>query len=243
MSRVVPAEPHGLLREVIPGLHMVQGSMCFGPARFSRNMVVVQRGDELVLVNSVRLSDSGLAALDALGRVTDVLRLAGAHGRDDPFYKERYGATVWAMAGQRYFEGVRWDQGETYFVADQTLDGAAFPPLPDGRLFHLGTTPPEAVLLLPQAGGTLIAGDAMQNWGRPREHFNLPGRIAFWLMGFVGPCRLGRGWLDNCEPDPERLRALLELPFENVLPAHGDPVMGDAPARYRPAVEAYAARR
>jgi hypothetical protein len=216
--------------------------MRFGPARFSRNMVVVVRGRDLVLVNSVRLDARGLATLDALGTVTDVVRLAGGHGRDDPFYKQRYDATVWDMAGQRYFEGVRWDRGATYFTSDVAVEGEALPPLPEGRLFHMGTTPAEALLLLPHAGGTLVSGDVLHNWGDPTRHFNGPGRLLFRLMGFVGPHRLGKGWLDICKPPPETLRALLALPFVNVLPAHGDPVLGDALARYRPAVEAYAAR-
>ena len=55
----------------------------------------------MILVNSVRLDVAGLAALEALGRVTDVIRLAGNHGMDDPFYKDRYGAKVWAVRGQR----------------------------------------------------------------------------------------------------------------------------------------------
>ena len=36
----------------------------------------------------------------------------------------------------------------------------------------------------------------------------------------------------------ERLRGLLARPFENLLPAHGDPVLGGARERYRPAIEA-----
>lgn len=217
--------------------------MRIGPARFSRNMLVVARGGDLVLVNTVRLNDEGLAALDALGQVTDVIRIAAAHGRDDPFYKQRYGATVWDMKGQRYFKGIRWNRGATYFRSDHALDGEEVPPLPEGRLFHFGTTPPEAVLLLPHAGGTLVSGDSLQNWGRPAAHFNWIGRVMFGLAGFIGPHKLGKGWLDICHPDPERLRALFALPFANVIPAHGDPVIDDAPARYRPSLEAYAKTR
>jgi hypothetical protein len=238
--RIVPAQPHGPLREVLPGLHVVKGTMRIGPARLSRNMVVVERGEDLVLVNSVRLSEAGLAALDALGRVTDVVRLAAGHGSDDPFYKDRYGASVWDIEGQRYFEGVRWDRGKTYFHSDHALDGEHLPALPDARLVHFRTTPPEALLLLPHAGGTLISGDVLQNWADAGSHFNLFGCLGFRLLGFIGPHKLGKGWLDLCRPDPTELLGLLELPFENVLPAHGDPVIGGAPDRYRPAVEAWA---
>lgn len=241
--RFPPAEPHGTLVDVLPGLHLVQGSMHLGPARFSRNMVVIQRGDDLVLVNTVRLDAGGLEALDGLGRVTDIVRLAHGHGRDDPFYKARYGATVWDMAGMRYFKGVRWNKGATYFRSDHQLDGETCPPLPGARLFHLGTVPPEAVLWLPHAGGTLIAGDALHNWGTPHGHFNLPGRLLFRCMGLIGPHRFGKGVLDICRPAPARLRALLDLGWDHLLPAHGDAVLGDAPAQYEAALAAYVRQR
>lgn len=242
--RRVPVQPHGALTEVVPGLHLVQGSMTFGPARFSRNMVVVDRGDgELVLVNSVRLDEAGLAALDALGRVSDVVRLAGGHGADDPFYKDRYDARVWAMAGQRYFEGLDFRKGATYFEADEPVEGEALGALPEARLFHFDTTPQESLLWLPHSGGTVVAGDALQNWAATSGHFNLLGGLGFRLMGFVGPCRLGKGWLDICKPSAERVGAVLELSFENLLPAHGDPVIGGARERFRPAIEAYVGRQ
>ena len=38
-------------------------------------MVVVREGERLVLVNTVRLNDAGLEALDALGTVTDTIRV------------------------------------------------------------------------------------------------------------------------------------------------------------------------
>ena len=60
-----------------------------------------------MLINSLRLDEEGLAKLDELGKVTDVIRLGGFHGSDDPFYKERYGATSWAIEGQVYFNGVK----------------------------------------------------------------------------------------------------------------------------------------
>lgn len=240
--RMPPAEPHGPLDQVLPGVYLVQGSMSFnGVFRFSRNMVVVDRGDgTLVVIEAVRLNPQGLAALDALGRVTDVVRIAGAHGRDVPFYKDRYGATVWGMAGQRFFAGSDGERGETYFTSDHALEGEECPPLPGARLFHFGTRPPEAALLLPDHGGVLVPGDVLQNWGRPWRHFNLPGQIMFRGLGMVGPLRVAKLWVDNVEPDPARLRALLDLDFRHVLPLHGDPVLHNAKVKYGPAIEAIA---
>lgn len=238
--RIVPVEPHGPLEEVLPGLHLVRGSIRVGPARFSRNMVVVVREGVLTLVNTVRLDDAGLAQLDALGEVRHTLRLAGGHGRDDPFYKQRYGAHVWDLADMRYFEGVDPRKGATYFASDTQLDGDTFPPLPGARIFHFGTTPGEGALLLPEHGGTLIPGDALHNWVAGRGHFNWVARLGFGLLGFVGPHRFGKGWLDLCKPDPARLLAVLDTGFANILPAHGDLTLGGAAECYGPAMAAYA---
>ena len=74
-----PAAPHGPLVEVFPDLFLVTGTMKLPgvmPVRFSRNMTVVREGERLVLVNTVRLDEAGLAALDKLGKVTDVVRIA-----------------------------------------------------------------------------------------------------------------------------------------------------------------------
>jgi hypothetical protein len=50
--------------------------MAMPPLRFSRNMTTLRDGERLVLVNCVRLHEAGLASLDALGTVTDPIRLA-----------------------------------------------------------------------------------------------------------------------------------------------------------------------
>ncbi|WP_236860682.1 hypothetical protein [Candidatus Reidiella endopervernicosa] len=78
--------------------------------KFSRNMTVVRDGERLVVVNSVRLTDEGMAALDKLGKVTDVVRLGSLHGRDDPFYVDRYGAEYWMMPGMEHETGLKATQ-------------------------------------------------------------------------------------------------------------------------------------
>ncbi len=65
------ALPHGELREVMPGIHFVTGTMKMGgPLRFSRNMTVVREGDRLMLRSAttwgLRVRD-GASLRDALG--------------------------------------------------------------------------------------------------------------------------------------------------------------------------------
>lgn len=244
ITRPFPAvSPHGDLQEVLPDVFMVTGSMKISPMRFSRNMVVVREGERLVLVNTVRLDDAGLAALDALGTVTDVVRLAGFHGSDDPFYKDRYGATVHAVKGQTYFTGVNPRDGEIYFVADAELDADSPLPLQGAKLHVITGRVAEALLLIPHGGGTLIAGDCLQNWGKADRYFNFPARIGMKLMGFLKPVQVGPEWAKGVKPEAADMRGILDLDFVNVLPAHGAAVLGDAPDRFRPTIDAYCARK
>lgn len=236
-----PAYPHGALVEVFPDVFSVTGSMRFpGPIGVycSRAMTIVRHGGALTLINTVRLGDEALAKLDALGRVEHVIRLAGFHGSDDPFYKERYGATVWAVRGHKYAKGFDMDPpaAKVYFHADREMDADTVLPVP-GKLYPFRSCPPgEALLLLDREGGILVAGDALQNWAAPDPYFNLLGRMAFRAMGFFRANNVGPGWLKQTRPDPAELTGILDLTFDHVLPCHGAPVVGGAKLAYRPAV-------
>jgi hypothetical protein len=235
-----PARKHGELHEILPGLYFVTGTIQMPgplPVRFSRNMTIVRRGDRVVLVNSVRLDDAGLAALDKLGKVTDVVRLAANHGSDDPFYAERYGAKVWVVKGQRYTAGFNTSSPKTYFTADHEMDRDTALPIPGAKLYMFDSTPPEAMLVLEDHGGVVISGDCLQHWATPDEYFSWLGKTMMKMMGFIKPHNIGPGWLKQCKPPREQLKAILELPFANVLPAHGAAVIGDAREQYRAAIE------
>lgn len=234
------ALPHGELQEVLPSLYFVTGTVGLPgplPVRFSRAMTVVKEGDRLVIVNSVRLNDAGLRALDALGKVTDVVRIASNHGMDDPFYKDRYGAKVWAVKGQRYLPGFARDAPNDYFAADVEMDASTPLPIAGCKLVIIDSTPAEGLLLLERSNGTIVSGDCLQNWGTADEYINLLGRLVMRPMGFLQPHNIGPGWLKQCKPPKAQLAALLDLPFENVLPCHGKTVIGAARTKYRPRIE------
>jgi hypothetical protein len=237
---VPPAQPHGDIREVLRGIFFVTGTMGMPgplPVRFSRNMTIVRTEDRLVLVNTVRLDDRGLAALDRLGKVTDIVRLAANHGSDDPFYADRYRAKVWVLKGQRYTAGFDTRARDTYFSPDVEADEATELPIAGTRLHFIHSEPPEGLLVLPDHGGTVISGDCFQNWAATDERFNWLGSAMMRLMGFMKPHNVGPGWLRQCRPPPQELRAILDRPFANVLPAHGVPVIGRAAELYRAAIE------
>lgn len=79
------------------------------PVRMSRAMTVIRSPSDgtLTVVNSMRLSEDGHAALEALGAVRRVIRIGGFHGRDDGYYRERYGAQIYAVEGMTYRRGMK----------------------------------------------------------------------------------------------------------------------------------------
>jgi hypothetical protein len=188
--------------------------------KFSRNMTVVRDGERLIIINSVRLGEEGLAELDRLGRVTDVVRLGSLHGRDDPFYVDRYAAEYWAMPGMEHESGLK---------ATRTLTADGPLPISDATLFEFHTTRiPEGILRLDRAGGILIACDALQNWLVPDEFFSDSSRELMRNMGFFTPANLGPVWVQRAAPQGDDFARLKALSFKHALCGHGEPLLDTA---------------
>lgn len=236
-----PASPHGALREVFDGVWFVRGGIkmpMWMPMRIGRSMTVVRGDDGLVLFNSMRLSDRGLAELDALGEVKHVIRVGGFHGRDDAFYRDRYGATVYAVQGQRYNRGMKPDAEAPFMEPDVWLSGDSALPIRDAELIVLSSSnPPEALCRLDREGGILITADSLQNIPAPDEFFNFPARVMMKRFGFFKPHNVGPGWLQFAKPSAREVRSILQVDFQHLLPGHGTPVIGEAKEKYRPAIE------
>lgn len=227
MDQFPPALAHGAIEEVFPEVFFVSGAMetvLQGMDwKFSRNMTVVRDGERLIIINSVRLGDEGLAELDRLGRVTDVVRLGSLHGRDDPFYVDRYDAEYWAMPGMEH---------ETGLSATRTLTPDTLP-ISDASLFEFHTTQiPEGILRLDRAGGILIACDALQNWLTPDEYFSDSSRELMQNMGFFTPANLGPVWVQAAAPAGDDFARLKELSFNHALCGHGEPLRDTAQQDY-----------
>ena len=239
----LPASPHGPFREIFDGVWFIRGGIKISmllPMKFGRAMTVVRGEDGLAVFNSMRLTKVGLAELESLGEVKHVIRLAGFHGRDDGFYRERYGATVYAIEGQRYIRGMNPKKAgvEPYMQPDVWLTEESQLPIADARLKVLSSsTPTEALCLLKREGGILIAGDSLQHTPAPDEFYNLPAKLIMKRMGFFRPYNVGPGWLQSASPSAAEVRSILDLEFEHVLPAHGDAVIGGAKEKYRTALE------
>ena len=73
-----------------------------GPGvKIGRTMAVLKGDDGLVVLNAMRMSESGHAALDALGPVKHLVKLSDSHSIDEPYYSDRYKPTVWTLPGAR----------------------------------------------------------------------------------------------------------------------------------------------
>lgn len=220
------ALPHGQIDEVFPDIFFVTGTMkgeFFGsPWQFGRNMTVVREGNELTLVNAVRLEDAGLKQLEALGEVTSVVRIGSLHGRDDAFYVDRSKAKYWSLRGAPPI-GVEVDEE---LMADAL-------PLRNASLFSFEHTKlPEAILRLDRDGGILIACDALQNWAEPDAFTDAATKTRMQDMGFFTPANVGIAWKHVNEPKAEDFLRLKQISFKHALCGHGAPLRDTAQAGY-----------
>ena len=222
-----PAWPHGELVEVLPDLFYVIGTNKTHHAgvdlQTSRTMVVVRQDDGLRLVNSVRLDDVGLQKLEALGPIAHVVRLGAFHGRDDPFYRDRYGAKLWALPGSVHADGRQ---------ADFELAAQGALPFGDAQLLVFESAKhPEAALLLRRDGGVLLTCDAIQNWATVDRYFSSETATEYMGHGRIRSPNIPDTWIGACAPNPSDFRRLLSLEFRHLITAHGEPLLNDAYAR------------
>jgi hypothetical protein len=228
-----PQLPHGEIVEVLDDLFFVTGQTrpVFGghAMQFSRSMTIVRDGEDLTLINTMRLDTAGLAALTALGQVRNIVKLGSFHGRDDAFYVEEYGATVWSFPGMPHERGVS---------TDAELRAGHPGPFADADVFVYETSNlPEGHLLLRRHGGVLFACDSLQNMTAPDEFFDDATARVMETQGFFAPANIGPGWRNGSKVQASDFERLLTLPFAHLLSAHGAPLLHDAKAAVAASVE------
>jgi hypothetical protein len=217
MTRNTPIYPHGNVEEIAEDIFMLRGSIKMNPLlRITRNMGIIRNGDELSLINPVRVSIKVEAQIAKLGQIKHVIRLGCFHGVDDPYYVEKFGAQMWAQLG-----------GTTYTVPkiDKELDSVVPLPFDNAEIFEFaGTTQPESALLIKRGTGILFTCDAIQNYG-DYSYNNIVAKILMPFIGFPRTTIIGPIWLKYQTPEDETLepefRRLLGLKFDRLLAAHG----------------------
>lgn len=215
MNRFAPAWAHGLIAEVFPDVFFVTGTFKALPGMsLPRNMIIVRQGVELTIINSVRLSSDGEAALEKLGRVKHLVRLGAAHGADDPYFMDRFKPTLWAPARAKHKGGL--STGQELRASNSPIAGA--------HIFTFdGSKLPEGVIILEREGGIAITCDSFQNW-TTLDGSSFLMKLMLRSMKFDGPM-VGPIWAKQTGPgihaDFDRL---LALPFRHALSGHGAPV-------------------
>lgn len=232
MFEYSPAWPHGTLQAAFSEIYYVVGTNKTHHAgvdiQTSRTMTVVRVGDQLTLLNTVRLDNEGLRALDTLGAVKHIVRLGAFHGRDDPFYCDRYGAPLWAPPGATQADGR---------AADRTLTPGGPFPVPGSEVFAFVSAKfPEVAIRLEHEGGILVTCDAIQNWARVDAFFSPACGAAFKAQGLIREANIPSTWQQACEPSADDFRRLLNLRFRHLLSAHGEPLRDVAYERVRASV-------
>lgn len=231
-DRYPAAQPHDPPVEILPDVLYVHGSFRMNPAMtINRNMVALRHDGEVTLVNPIRLSDEGERALEKFGRVAHIVRLGAMHGLDDPYCIQRFGARFWSQAGGNLHPEPK---------PDVVIEEGTAPPIPDADFIVLRETKlPECLLLLHRHDGLLLTCDAIQNW-ESTSRCSLAAKIACYALGFMHPANIGPFWKKlmtkeggSLRPDFERI---LEHDFENLIGAHGQPLLGGAKEALRKTV-------
>ena len=218
-------QDHDALIEVFSDIHMVTGcntSEYNGVTySFGRNMIVVREDDRLCLINTVRLDDAELKRLDALGRVTDILRIGSYHGYDDAFYLDRYQARLWELEGM---------PSENSRQPSHLMTQSSALPQADMSLFQFSSAKlPEGLIYLNRHGGIIITCDSLHNWETTDRFFDEPSAKIMTEAGFIGPANIGVGWKRTCEgleQDFDRLQR--QFSYRHLISAHGTVRRDDA---------------
>ena len=231
------AYPHDPIEEIGPDVFMVRGQMQMNAmTRISRNMAIVKNGDDLSLINPIRLTPKGEAQLKALGTPKRIIRLGPFHGIDDPYYVDNFGVELWAQAGGKAYPEPPID---VELTAETPL------PFPDAELFVFnGTVQPESALLIRRAGGILLTCDAIQAY-LDYSRNNWFAKIMMPRIGFPKRTLVGPFWLKMMTPEDGSLKCdfdrLAALDFDHLLSAHGTLVPTGAKEQVRRAIDlAYA---
>ncbi len=224
MTLQTPAWPHGEIRQIFDDIFFVSGTnktVHDGvQLQHSRNMIIVREEGKLSLINSVRLTDTGLIALEKLGQVDKVIRIGAFHGRDDAFYVHKYQAALWALPGMH-------DQHGCHIDVEFTAQGQQ--PFANCSLLIFATaTFPEAVIHIKQHDGILLSCDSIKNWLGTDEYFSEQTAAAYQEQGFFGKATISKIWQQAMAVKATDFERLKELSFRHLLSAHGEPLLDTA---------------
>jgi hypothetical protein len=226
-STYIPFNDHGELTKVLDNVYIVRGSFNVGfGVMIARTMTIVKRGDDLTVINSVRVNEEVEAEIKKLGTIKHLVRMAAGHGADDAYYINTFEPTYWSLEGIASVTNTK--------THDKALTEDGEGPIPDMKLVIFKSAPlkilHECVIWIPDNDGTLITCDFIQNTITP-DHANFMGKHMTYWMGFQGECKCVPMWRSGNGMDHwDDIERILAWDFENLVSAHGEAKIGGAKA-------------
>lgn len=217
MTEYAAATAQDSIVEIFPDVYLLRGSIRIASMmQMNRNMLIVKQGQDLILINAVRLNDQGLKQLEQLGSVKHVIRLGDFHGLDDQFYLDQYQPEFWSQAGHATYPNL---------IPQHVIDKNTVSPIKDSQFFiYASAKYPEAALLL-QDHQLLITTDSVQYWD-DWKYMSFLSKIILYLMGFRLGLFIGGPWLKKVSTQKNSLKVdfeqLLKLDFIHLIAAHGN---------------------
>jgi hypothetical protein len=183
-------------------------------------MIIIRDQNKLSLINTVRLDDKGLAALDTLGSVENIIRIGAFHGRDDAFYLDRYHAKLWALEGMQH---------QNKRLADHLLEQNGTMPFTDCALFIFETSEhPEGILHIAKEGGIVVTCDSIKNWVAADPFFSTDSAKMYQEQGFFGIATISHVWKEATKVQASDFVRLKSFKFKHLISAHGEPLLNNA---------------
>ncbi len=215
MTTFPPAQPHGPPVELFPNVFVFHSQVRMGPlVSLRRNMIVLRDGEDLTLVNAVRLTPEGEAALESLGKVRHLVKLGHFHTLDDPYTRDRFSPIFWAPRPPD-------ERTEKLVSGGASPVGAA-----EVFVFDSASVGEAALVLRQPAGGLLITCDSVQHWADTAGCSFLGGVIARSMGFYRRAATIGPIWAKQATGGaPAKLRGdfdrLLSADFAHLVSGHG----------------------
>jgi len=165
---------NGPLLKIFDDVYQVRGSADLadlpGKPTVGRTMTIIKEGDELHIINSVRVKEETEAEILKLGKPKHVYKLGWSHGMDDPYYVEKFDATLWAMPGMKGRMGVE-PKKELTEEAELPMKGAKF------FKFKACVKQLEGAIWLERNGGMVVVCDTLTNYAEPWDGYGTGGKL------------------------------------------------------------------
>jgi hypothetical protein len=224
-TNFAPVCPHGKVVKVFDDVYMVEGSFPMLPGvRIGRAMTIVKNGDDLTVINSIRVDEETEEEIKKLGTIKNLVRLCTGHGLDDPYYFQTFKPKYYSVAKEPMANAPH----------DVNLTEESEVPIPDAKVIVFKNIPkgaePECAMLIPQGGSTLVTVDAIQNGATP-DHSSFLGRNMTYMLGFNHTCNCPPLWRHNNGMDHwNDMERILALEWDNLCTGHGPAMVGGAKA-------------